>query len=429
MDEALLSQSIRLLNEVEQLGRFESKHHVSPLSAVQRVYSGLCELYSSIPERDALHTKDELYAFELKRRLMSAAFSLEQRLQPQSRDYNALLHVYGIPQEDITALRPWLLAHKEQVVQTIQNLYDQNGVTTYEIDVMGMPHLGSSLLASLEPYVTKYHSVLWDAFGSLPGSETPRPALFLGMIPRSYYDPLMNTVGIAVPNISYLTEDGQTIRKVGEVLRIFGHEGLGHARNSLLTKQSTQQLPLFLRKGMSLTTPTEESLAQHYERRIFEDLQGSQELLTALGIQDEFSRFYTDVKETMLLKQYQQRFAQYAITVLADSSFGTNPHDPQTKERRMQALQDVALNPGDFMSYVEQHLRYYDPRGNLLPHVVSELRYVAQPVSRALNEFKKHGILYEGESRALIDRTLLHGFWTPEGYVHHARLTAEEHAR
>ena len=56
---------------------------------------------------------------------------------------------------------------------------------------------------------------------------------------------------------------------------------------------------------------------------------------------------------------------------------------------------------------------------------MAELRYCARPVPRALEEFRKKGISYEGDGRNVIDSTLLNGFWTPAGFVDNARLRAE----
>ena len=46
-------------------------------------------------------------------------------------------------------------------------------------------------------------------------------------------------------------------------------------------------------------------------------------------------------------------------------------------------------------------------------------------MQRALDEFAKQGITYDGNGRSKIDSTLLTGIWTPIGYVDNARLTAQ----
>ena len=45
---------------------------------------------------------------------------------------------------------------------------------------------------------------------------------------------------------------------------------------------------------------------------------------------------------------------------------------------------------------------------------------------RALEEFAKAGIHYDGPNRSKIDETLLRGFWTPVGFVDNARVVARE---
>ena len=74
---------------------------------------------------------------------------------------------------------------------------------------------------------------------------------------------------------------------------------------------------------------------------------------------------------------------------------------------------------------VENNRYHYDSEGNLQASLVSELRYTARSVERALQEFKKAGILYEGSGRSHIDMILLTGFWTPQGFVENARVNAK----
>ena len=89
-------------------------------------------------------------------------------------------------------------------------------------------------------------------------------------------------------------------------------------------------------------------------------------------------------------------------------------------------LSEVALNPTYPLYFVEQHRYNFDSQGNLNYQLVSELRYCARPVQRALEEFSKQGIKYEAEGRSKIDTTFLEGFWTPIGFVDNARLRAQD---
>ena len=89
-------------------------------------------------------------------------------------------------------------------------------------------------------------------------------------------------------------------------------------------------------------------------------------------------------------------------------------------------IEEVAINPGLGLKFVENNRYNFDSEGNLSSGLVGELRYCAQPVRRALDIFDQNGIIYSGEGRSVIDLTLLNGFWTPIGLVDNARLRAEE---
>ena len=110
---------------------------------------------------------------------------------------------------------------------------------------------------------------------------------------------------------------------------------------------------------------------------------------------------------------------------MADKSLG-QPQDPATLGKKVDLLNEVTLDPTYPLHFVEQHRYSFDSQGNLNPQLVGELRYCAQPVQRALDEFAKQGVQYEGEGRSKIDATLLKGFWTPIGYVNNAKLKAQD---
>jgi hypothetical protein len=198
---------------------------------------------------------------------------------------------------------------------------------------------------------------------------------------------------------------------------------MGHALNQVITK--TNGLPYFLTKDTPLTSATMESVAQFYQNVIFEDLKNSPETQRDLGIQHSFGDIYQESKDISQLQEYQLKLFQYAITVLADKDLG-QPQDPITLGKKGDLLNEVTLDPTYPLHFVEQHRYSFDSQGNLNPQLVGELRYCAQPVQRALDEFAKQGVQYEGDGRSKIDATLLKGFWTPIGYVNNAKLKAQD---
>ena len=111
----------------------------------------------------------------------------------------------------------------------------------------------------------------------------------------------------------------------------------------------------------------------------------------------------------------------YLIMVL-----DSEQQDPATLKRKIDLLAKVTINPWFAQNFVEHNRYNFDSEGNLIPRLVKELIYCAQPVQRALAEFEKQGINYEGNGRSIIDATFLTGFWTPIGFVDNARVRAQE---
>jgi hypothetical protein len=80
----------------------------------------------------------------------------------------------------------------------------------------------------------------------------------------------------------------------------------------------------------------------------------------------------------------------------------------------------MALNPADAGHIIDSNIHNFDRMGNLNPGTASEMRYAAQPVKRALEIFAANGLT----DKSLINRTLLTGYWTPEGFVENAKVVA-----
>jgi hypothetical protein len=180
-----------------------------------------------------------------------------------------------------------------------------------------------------------------------------------------------------------------------------------------------------LTKESSLNSATLESVAQFYQVQIFKDIKQSKQTQKALGIDHKFEEMYQEAKDAARLGHYFMRLYQYTITVLADKSFGTHD-DPKVIDKKVEKIAELSLDESYARTIVEKNKYNYDSKGNLDFGLVSELRYCAQPVQRALQEFEKNGIDYVGKNRSSIDLTLLNGLWTPTGFVDNARLVAKD---
>lgn len=424
MSKDIIIASEGLLKKLDRMGKFGSKYNVFPYQEAARIVAEMKELADSLPEIESPANQDQLVQSELRRRLNGEALTLEQRITPRHYDFDTVVSMYGIPKSDINGLRGWLIANRGKTQEAIERLYQTKDIQSYEL---GLPSDIPGVRRQAEEFagvhIQKYHKRLGKLLQDL--TQVGGFLRDISAVPttegRSYFHPITNTLAIGIPAICFTTEDGSLQIRERDLITLYGHEGMGHALNQVITK--TNGLPYFLTKDTTLTAATMESIAQFYQKVIFEDLKNSPETQRDLGIQHKFGEIYQEARDIAQLQEYQLKLFQYAITVLADKSLG-QPQDPTTLKKKVDALCEVTLDPTHPLHFVEQHRYNFDSQGNLSPQLVSELRYCAQPVQRALDEFAKQGVQYEGEGRSKIDATLLKGFWTPIGYVDNARLRA-----
>ena len=244
---------------------------------------------------------------------------------------------------------------------------------------------------------------------------------------RSYFHTHANYLALGITAFCTSSSvDGSPVIREKELIRLYGHEGMGHALNKAMTIKS--DLPGILKRDSALTVATDESVAQFYERALIDVIHGSHDLQRELDIAHKFEEIYQDIRAAELLEEHLRIENMYGICVLADTSFG-NPIDSNVVRARAEKIAQFALDPGKALRWVDSHKYNYDSEGNFSADMISELRYCARPVDRALDEFRKLGINYDEGGRKIIDPVLLTGFWTPQGYVDNARIRAQEHIK
>lgn len=426
MNKQILAKSEKLLKRISQMNKFNSRYDTYPYQEVRKVAGELKVMSAGIEDCILPQTRDELILAELKRRLEGHAADLGQMLSGNCYDFSTIVSMYAIPAEDLRDLLPWLEGNKEKTSRAIERLYKKTEVRDFEkplpADIPAVLRQASEFAAL---NIQKYHKNLGKLLQELTKSgEFLRD---INAVPtteaRSYFDPITKTLAIGIPAICYVTEDGSLHIREREMIRLNGHEGQGHALNQVITEANG--LPYFLRRSSSATIGTQESIAQFYEKRIFEDLKNSPETQKKLGISHIFYEIYQDAKDARQINEYQLKAYQYAITVLADKSLGP-VQDKETVAKRIDLINRVALDPRWAYNFVESNRYNYDSQGNLGPNLTCELRYCANPIERALKEFQKQGIKYDGNGRSKIDSIFYKGFWTPIGFIDNARIAAKE---
>ncbi|MBI2631827.1 hypothetical protein HYW75_02385 [Candidatus Pacearchaeota archaeon] len=413
-----------LLKKLERVEKFSNKYELTPSRETKKLVESMGLFADSIQKIENPTTLDLLFLSELKRRLDGEAAYLEHRLSGELYDFNTVVNILGIPQEDILFLRPWLEANKEKTQEAVERLFHSRDIEGYELPLASdIPSVRRQVEEFAGAHIQRYHKTLGKFFHGLT-----KVGAFLRDInaapttqERSYFNSLTNTLAISISSICFSKEDGILHVKEKELIRIYGHEGMGHALNYFIT--ISNGLPYFLTHRSALTSSTAESVAQFYENVLLEDLKKSQETQRALGIEHKFAEIYQETKDTEQLEEYRKRIFQYGISVLGNKSLG-EPNNPSVLKKKADLIYEVAIDKSGVQSWIQSNRYNFDSDGNLNPKLVSELRYCARPVHRALEEFIKCGINYDEKGRDIIDSTLLKGLWTPIGFVDNARLIA-----
>ncbi len=425
MDEEIIIATEKLLKKLDSIDKFENKYGAYPYQEMCKMLDALRELTDSLPDIETPENQEELMQSELKRMMGGCAFNVEQYLNQTDCDFNTILSFYSISELDISGLRDWLIANKNQTQESIERLYQTKNVQNYELSLpVDIPAMRRQAEEFAAVHIQKYHVCLGKLLQNL--TQVGGYLRDINAVPtidgRSYFHSLTNNLAIGIPSICYMTEEGSLQIRERELISLYGHEGMGHALNQVITKNSG--LPYFLTFNTAQTASTKESVAQFYEKVIFEDLKNAPETQKSLGIQHQFDEIYQETIDIAQLQEYTSKLTHYAITVVADKMLGL-PQEHATLEKKIEKLNEVALFPKYPRKFVERHRYNFDSQGNLNQEMMCELRYCAQPVQRALEEFAKQGIKYDGDGRSKIDETFLKGFWTPIGFVNNARLSAQ----
>jgi len=381
------------------------------------------------------HVKDptntsEVHQNELKRRLSSEALSLDGSLSGHYT-FDDMVSILGIEQ-DITGIRGWLDENREAAMEAIDRLWESTDIKEPRLDVPAdIPFHRQQAESTAGREIKKYQNRLAKLFGRLTSvggylrEINPMPT----ESGRSYLNLETKILAISIPAIIYISRDQTPEVDEVELLRLYGHEGMGHGVNKVVTDES--DLPEFLKRTSYSTSSTVESVAQHYEEVIFEELLHSPDIQKDLGIDHKFGDIYQNHRDTQLIERYKRRLFQYVITVLADKSLGdmnsTNPKERHNAiNSRISLISEFAFYPGYAKQIVEEQRQNFDSQGNLNPSLIAELRYASRAAQRVVDTMEKGGFKYDGSDRGRIDELLLTGFWTPDGIVENAKVEASK---
>lgn len=427
-DEKIVKAGV-LLEELRSLNKFRSKYNVLPLNESRTLCKEMDGLADSIPSISFPESEMELFLMEAKNRISGEAGYLKQRLEGGTYDFDSVLRILGIPKKDILLLLPWLKENKEDTLKAVERLYKSKEIKSYELPPrMDIPSIRRQTEEVAATHIQNYHKILGSFLETLTNVGTylrtidAQPTIGA----RSYFSPLEKTLALSILRICYSTEKGISKIREKDLIRLYGHEGMGHSLNRVITLESS--LPKFLKIDSDLILSSEESLAQFYEKRLLEDLRHTPEVQRELEIEHKFGEIYQEVIDAEQIDKYLEKLYYYTLVVMADKTLGALD-DRESVRRRIEILDEVSLNKGYARDFVIQNKDNLDEDGNLASGLVAELRYCTEPVLRAMKEFDSRGVEYLGQERGLIDTTLLTGFWTPQGLIRRAEFVSENYAR
>ncbi|VVB77845.1 Uncharacterised protein [uncultured archaeon] len=425
--EEKLKETELLIKNLDRIGKFSNKYSITPTKEALKLAESMQNLAKSIPEVQPKN-EEEVVQSELKRRLHGEGAYLEHQASGRLYDFDTVINILGIPKEDITSLRPWLETTKEKTTDAIERLFHSRDIEGYELavpsDIPGVRRQAEEFAGA---HIQRYHKTIGKFLQGLTsiGGFLREISAVPTTQDRSYFHPLTNNLAISIPRICFSKEDGTLHIRDKELIELYGHEGMGHALNYVITRLS--KFPYILKHNSDLNSSTRESVAQFYENRLLEDLKNSPETQKALGIEHKFDGIYQEAKDTEQLEEYKRNITYYTICVLADKSMGEY-NDPEVQKKKFDLVSEVAIDKARILGWMQQQRYNFDSEGNLGSGLVSELRYCANPVARAIEEFSKRGVRYDNSGRTVIDSTLLTGFWTPLGFVDNARIQAQSYA-
>ena len=422
-----VDQAEGLLRRLDKINKFQNKYDALPAQVASGIAEKMYNLAGFIDLIENPSNEDEVVRSELKRRMVGEANLLEHKLSGRLYDFDSVIELYGIPKEDIKSLPEWLKQNREGALDSIDRLFHSKDLDQYELALaMDLPSVKRAAEEVAKAHIDKYHKVVGEFL-----EDRTNVAGFLRDIqtspstnPRSYFNILTGTLALGIEAICHSSEDGLIEIKDEELIRLYGHEAMGHALNYLLSQSG--DLPYFLREDSELVRTTGESIAQHYEGVLLDGLNEDRDTQKRLGIEHKFDEIYKEVKDTDKLELYKRRFFSYFISVMGDKSLG-NPEDPEVVKTKTKMINELALDSAMASRLVQGYRRAFDSEGNLDSSLVKELIYAAQPVARSIEGFREKGIGYEGPDRNFVDTTILTGLWTPMGFVENARIQAENY--
>jgi len=385
---------------------FDQPYSVIDLDYTKNLLSDFKNLYKELPKNENPRSLDELLVYELSKICRNQIDNLEDEFNPSIKTPDQVISMYEVGSEDLDKIKEWLRSNRENIVAANLRQMDAYSSSRRSDVALGSPQLRAVVESLILSYIEIFKKVLSQYFPDFPGIPQLLDTYVISVEsvnPRSYADKVAKAAYIGVARCCYML-DGKVNLIPEKLLSLFGHEVLGHCLNYINTDLS--ELPLFVKENIGpMSSASKESVADHFESLIFEFLNDNKQAADSMGFEEDFKKIYERYNDTRILTDYWNNLAMVGFWIMSHTKM--DDFDKQVKELLPYSI-DIKW-PANF---VNRHRQDWNrSTGLLLPKVVSELRYSADPVKEMLAGVDK---VKEEE----IEKLILIGNWTPASLKH-----------
>ncbi len=351
---------------------------------------------------------EELALREIGRNLSKVEFDLRE--MPKRSDMTAkdLIEAYSVPKEDLEYLKVWLKSNRNEIQDSV-DMKCEGGLKRLDVD-FAVPEYQSFADTEGKQLVDRFFGAIKEASIRTSGIDLNGIKVSPTRDNTAYYNDKEKAIRIGMPYIFSL-EEGKIKPIFTKLLGAFGHEGFGHARNFSLTEKAN--IPETIKKDIFWKTSTIESVAQYYSDVFIEYAKSNPDIQERMGIEN-FKETYEEFEKNKIFNKFFKDRESYAIYLISKSL---------PKKEIIKRLNEVSLNN----LYSTVVLEKFASKSELRKSIKYNLVYADRSVERSINAIRKRfGEKWLQQNESEIDKTLLTGFWTPEGYKEMTELFIQE---
>ncbi len=400
-----------LLEAYDRIVRFGVNNMVVPPQSKESVNAAyrLEDRIREISEIKYLSRYEEILLREIGRNVSRVRMDLELMPKRSNLDAAELIGIYSVPIGDLENLGTWLKYNQDSIRSSIATEFEES-------DKFGADHTIPQNRIFMEEeggkIIKKFHDTTNDISMKTSGIEIDEIKAFPAWDRGGQYNYKDKTIKIGLPFI-FISDNGSIKTHYATLLHLFGHEAYGHGRNFIHSEKS--DIPQVLKKDVLWKESTIESIAQYFTGVYMDDIKNRPDTQEKLGIED-FDKVYEEFKKHEMFDMFNKNRNAYLAYLISKKL---------PKENIIEAVNQVAQNNLFAPLKIEE---FTNRNGELCLSLVKDLLiHVGQSAEKSVNRIKKElGKNWFEKNRTEVDRFLLTGLWTPEGYKEMTELFIEQ---